>query len=229
MALVAYHNDPALKAGLIASLKAHAEADEFVKGRYWKNGKGCAVGCTLEFLNQTDHTNHMLYESKLGIPVMLAKLEDRIFEGLPNDKAQQWPIKFSQAIRPGADLSLVGWKFLHWLLTDAGMLDDGGDKDVRAEIKQCADFLVPLTRGDEVDAGAAYAAADAAYATARATYATARAAADATYATYAAAHAAAQAAAHAAACAADATYTADADAAYEKMATKLLNLLRAAQ
>src|SRR6201986_1912331 len=112
MTLIAYHGNPKEKSAILAQLRRHAEADEIVKGQYWEDGKGCAVGCTIH------GSDHALYEPKFGIPQMLARLEDTIFEGLPNSDAQQWPIAFMKAIKPGADLSLVGWKFLHWLLTD---------------------------------------------------------------------------------------------------------------
>ena len=98
--MIAYHNDMANKVAILAQLNAHARADELVKGRYWENGKGCAVGCTI---HSSDHAE---YETRFGIPQMLARLEDRIFEGLPNGKAKEWPIRFMSAIRPGADLCL---------------------------------------------------------------------------------------------------------------------------
>src|ERR1700761_2407482 len=110
--LIAFKDTKITKPAVMSQLRGHAKADEFIKGTYWERGKGCAVGCTIH------GSDHALYEPKFGIPQMLARLEDTIFEGLPNSDAQQWPIAFMKAIKPGADLSLVGWKFLHWLLTD---------------------------------------------------------------------------------------------------------------
>ena len=49
----------------IARVKAHAEADEIVKGTYWEYGKGCAVGCTI---HSSDHDS---YEKELGIPSLV--------------------------------------------------------------------------------------------------------------------------------------------------------------
>ena len=40
--LLAFHNDQKIKDKYIARVKAHQEADEIIKGKYWKNGKGCA-------------------------------------------------------------------------------------------------------------------------------------------------------------------------------------------
>ena len=197
--MLAYHNDPAIKSKLLADLQAHADADRLVKGQYWENGKGCAVGCTLHSVGAGGTaSNHSEYETRLGIPQMLAQLEDAIFEGLHNADAMRWPMRFSAAITPGADLSRVGWKWLHWLLTDG--LPCVPDAAVNAAIKQSADVLLPLTRGEPVDRATADAAARAA-----------NEAANAAYAAYAAANAAANAAARAAYEAADAAaYAADA-------------------
>ena len=37
--LLAFHNDPEIKAKYVARVKAHQKADEIIKGRYWENGK----------------------------------------------------------------------------------------------------------------------------------------------------------------------------------------------
>ena len=156
-----YHCDPSIKSDLLAQLAAHRAADEIVKGQYWKNGKGCAVGCTL---HSGDHAE---YEPRYGIPQMLARLEDCIFEGLPNAAAQHWPERFSRAVPVGVDLSRVGWRFLHWLLTDDRVNLGINDPFVRDAGRQCADVIVPLTKGKEVDESAAWSAASAARSAAR--------------------------------------------------------------
>ena len=224
--MLAYHGDESIKQTYLARIQAHALADEIQHGYYWENGKGCAVGCTV-------HSNsHRAFETELGIPVMLARLEDRLFEGQKNGDAKTFPVRFLAAINTGADLSRVGWQFLYWLLTEE--LTGRDNPRVAKEIKACADVLIPLTKGLPVDreaaiearrdaraaAYAAYAAADAAaYAAAYAAAAAAAAyaaayAADAASAADAAAYAAADAAAYAADAAAYAASAADAYAAY---------------
>jgi hypothetical protein len=238
--MLAYHNDPTVKAFYLDRVRAHARADEIIHGQYWERGKGCAVGCTIH------GSKHSLYETELGIPKMLARLEDRLFEGLQNGRSKAFPEQFLLAAKVGADLSRVGWKFLHWLLTEE--LASRDDPRVSAQIKRCADVLVPLTKGEPVnavearnaaaaaDAAAADAAANA-YAAANAAdaaaYAAANAADAAAYAADAAANAAnaayaanAACAAYAAAYAIPAAYAADArSACYERMADKLLALM----
>lgn len=102
--MLAFKNDPKIKAKYVKRVRDHYKADEIVQGVYWKNGKGCAVGCTIE---GSDH-NH--YKTELGIPSELAYLEDRFFEELNNGDAKEFPLRFLKAIKPGADLSLVTTK-----------------------------------------------------------------------------------------------------------------------
>ena len=167
-------------------------------------------------------------KEKYGIPICLARLEDTIFEGLPNNKAKSWPIRFMSSFKEGKDYSRVVWDFLRWLLLDylfpkitqEGKIFD----DVRKSLKDCADVL-----GKE-DAARVDARADA--------YVAAHAAADRAAAFFAAedaAYAAAEDAAYAAAAAAGAcevravaaaayAYTADA---YILFSEKLIEIIEA--
>lgn len=113
----AFDGDKKLKTKYVNRVKDHRDADEIVQGIYWENGKGCAVGCTMEHDN-TGINIHQRMENKLGIPSIVARLEDRIFEGLSNTEAKEFPLQFLKAINPGADLSLVSAKFFVWLLID---------------------------------------------------------------------------------------------------------------
>ena len=218
----AFHNDPAIKEKYLARVKAHREADQLVKGEYWEDGKGCAVGCTIH------SGNHKEYEIELGIPEILAHLEDTIFEGLPNELAMTWPERFLKSIPVGADLSKVWPKFAIFLLTDK--------TQANSQHEQCgkiAGLYEKELAGEVVDWAAA--AGYAAYA-ANASYAAVRAPnADAAYAAAAVARTDAAAAAAYAAAVADADAFADAATyaaratAYEKariaQSEKLLELL----
>src|ERR1700682_1649930 len=110
--MLAFHSDPSVKEKYLNRVLAHRAADEIIHGTYWTGSKGCAVGCTVH----QDSDAHTAFETELGIPCAIARLEDRIFEGLPNGEAKDFPAQFLSAIRPGADLSLVVDKFLYWLL-----------------------------------------------------------------------------------------------------------------
>jgi hypothetical protein len=108
----AFINTEVTRDQLIASLRAHREADRIIPGRYWGEGKGCAVGCSIHDFRPGSEGDHGLYPILFGIPEPLARLEDRIFEGLPADLRPDWPLRFAGAIRVGADLSHVEPAFL---------------------------------------------------------------------------------------------------------------------
>lgn len=115
--LIAFHGRQSAKDKYLKRVLAHAKADQivkgqFVKGQYWENGKGCAVGCTIH------GSNHDAYETELGIPWQIAYLEDTLFEELPNDLAMTFPVRFLESITPGADLSLVVAKLMVWQFED---------------------------------------------------------------------------------------------------------------
>ncbi|MBK7380584.1 MAG: hypothetical protein IPJ03_16635 [Ignavibacteriales bacterium] len=202
----AYHGKQEIKDNLLKQLKAHFDFDEIVKGKYWENGKGCAVGCSIH------SGNHKDYETLLGIPEWLAHVEDRVFEGLPLERAKMWPLEFSQAIKIGQDLERIKIPFLIFIVESTiDKFDHKKYPKVLSSIKEVLKQLKKkkidkdkmLNAADAAaSAAAAYAAAYAAYAA----YAAADAAAAAAYATaYAAADAATAAADDAAYAAADAT------------------------
>ncbi len=226
----AFLDDPKLKEERIAQVRRHREADQLIKGTYWEGGKGCAVGCTVH------SGDHSAYETELGIPRVLARLEDRLFEGMPNEQAMMWPERFLSAIPVGADLSMVFPRWAHWMLTDfLGAIPDAINDRNRSAVEGVSNLFFKIINGETVShrewsvaADAAYAAsaADAAYA-AYAAYAAAAAsaasAADAADAAYAAAAASAASAAYAAV-AADAAYAAyAASAAYAAYAAARKN------
>lgn len=144
--LLAYHNDPAIKAKYLARVRAHREADALIQGTGWDRGKGCAVGCTLEAYE------HERYPIELGIPEQLAHLEDNIFEELKNGEALAWPEQFLGAIQPGADLSMVWPRFAVWLLADLEKIEDLAD-DVRACIVGVRACYERRIAGDEPSDG----------------------------------------------------------------------------
>jgi hypothetical protein len=224
-ALRAYSFPGLDKPTFIAELAEHAVQDRIVQGLYWENGKGCAVGCSLHSVQQRlglariAYNDHALYETYLGIPRILARLEDRIFEGLEPAEARLWPMRFAQAVQPGADLSGVWHQFAPWLLREiaAPAVSDKHPQQRAAIVAVAEGFETnwsTLSPGEARRLAAAAAAADAA----------------AAYAADAADVAADAAAAYAA----DA-YAADAAArrsarhkAYNSMAAKLCELISAA-
>lgn len=169
--MIAFHGKQEKKDALIAQLESHYALDEIVKGVYWENGKGCAVGCTVH------SGKHSLYASELGIPEVLARLEDCIFERARDAWSKEWPLRFIRSIRCGADLSFVQWNFLHWIITDESVSPGINHPDVKDAISNVAALLAALSKGDPIDELAAWSAAAAAESAAR----TARSARSAAY------------------------------------------------
>jgi len=102
----AYHNDPKVKAKYVNRMKRHIKSDEVKQGVGYENGRGCAVGCTL------NGYDHKAFEDELGVPEALAWLLDDLKD------APQFALDFLEAIPVGADLSLIAPKFNLWLLKD---------------------------------------------------------------------------------------------------------------
>src|SRR5690606_9836881 len=212
--LLSFHNDPAIKEKYLNRLYLHYKADEIIQGTYWQNGKGCAVGCTVH------SRRHESYESELGVPWILACLEDSIFEGLPNEKAKEFPIQFLEAIPVGVDLEPVWRKFMIWLLIDEneGVIRHAKTAETKKVIKDVAKAFSDKTVSREKWATVRRAAYAAAYATEYAVDADAYAVTATAYAVTATAYTADAAYANAADVAADAaadaaTHAAAADAA----------------
>ena len=206
----AFHNKSEIQKEYLDRVIAHSKADEIIKGTYWENGKGCAVGCTVH------SSSHRAYETELGIPMWLARMEDRIFEGLPSARAKKFPLEFLSAVNLGADLEKIKIPMLIFILESARTRtkNERSLKAIDGVLLQLRKDVLDLPALREARAAAAAAAYAAAYA-------------DAADAADAYAADAADAAAYAAA---DAAYADAADAReneYTKFADKLLELIHA--
>jgi hypothetical protein len=208
--MIAFHGIQSIQDQLVAQLEAHYKADEIIKGRYWEDGKGCAVGCCV-------HSNdHSQFPVLYGIPENIAYLMDGIFENLPNQEAKEFPLAVIKAIKTGADLSKVHNLFFVWMLTDK---EEGVSRfNPSSAIQNVSNLHQKVANGEEVSAAARAAAWDAARAAAWG------AAGDAAWA---AAGVAARAAAWVAARAAagDAAWDAAGAAAWRSQARKLIELV----
>jgi len=187
---------------------AHVAADSIAQGIYWDEGskRGCFIGC----LAHSDDPG--INEQTYGLPVMVQRIAESIFETLFDDEAKAFFAALPDAVGcDGKDLSKIGWQFLA--------------AELRALPAQTAEIQVvidPVIAGMDLLASGqewaadAWAAADAAYAAAYAARAAAYAARAAAWAAADSARAA-RAAADAARAAADAAraaawVAADADA-----------------
>ena len=133
--LISFHGKQQIKDKYLKRLKIHYDADQIIKGTYWENGKGCAVGCTVH------SGKHDSFETELGITWRLAILEDSLFEKLPNKEAKEFPIQFLNAIPVGVDTNIIFKKFIIWNLTDEkeGLIYHIKNKDEINLLKRVAD------------------------------------------------------------------------------------------
>ena len=215
MPVLSFHSDPKIKAKYMRRIRAHAKADEIVKGAYWEDGKGCAVGCIVE----TNAGPHLALAQILGGQSLewLARLVDTLFENLPNGHAKEFPAKFLSAIPVGKDLEPVKWKFCLFLLSDnyervkALSLTDSIKNQVLEAIAQCQKLHTDAIESGSLDESAARSAESAAESAASAARSAESAAASAAWS---AESAAARSAAW--------------SAAYIRYADKLVELLKAA-
>lgn len=146
------HNDPALYAKLIAGLEKLAAADAFIKGVYWENGKGCSVGCALKTLGAPNKGKYADLAARLGTSEELQRLNDSLFEALPDHLSKEWPLRFSRAgwddrAGKGRDLALVAAKFKHATLARL-LADDLAGSDTQTVCQPILDGLAVLARGD---------------------------------------------------------------------------------
>ena len=87
----------------------HVAADSVVQGTYWdtKHKRGCFIGCLAKSNDPT--FNEAIY----GLPMMVQRIAENIFEALPADEAKAFFAALPDAVScDGKDLSKVGWQFL---------------------------------------------------------------------------------------------------------------------
>jgi hypothetical protein len=204
---------------LSKEVKHHVACDAIQQGCYWDGSHGCFIGC----LSHSSDTAKV--QDEYGLPIMLQRIAENIFESLPLKEAQAFFAAFPTAVGcDNKDLSRVGWQFLASELRSL----PPQPAEIAAVIEPVIVGMDLLAAGQEwpaaaYAANAAYAAANAAYAdanAANAAYADANAA-NAAYAAAAADAAAAYAAAAARAAAAAADADADADAAAARANARL--------
>ena len=144
--LISFHGKQEIKDKYIERLKNHMLADEIIQGIGFnkQSNKGCAIGCTL------DKYDHFAFETELGIPTILAILEDNIFEGLSIEDSKEFPLNVLYAIPIGVDLEIVYAKIFHWQLTNEkwGIIKDlTNEKDIEYFTK-LADLYKNLIYGN---------------------------------------------------------------------------------
>jgi len=150
-----------LKSALVAEIRKHREQDQVIQGSYGEDStgkfRGCAVGCAIHSLADINGTflftdDHGIYERELGIPRILAELQDVIHEGLPDESFPTWPERFMEAVPTETDLSLVFPKFVLWFLTDEkyGILNYAIGTKHQEAVEEAAELFSAIVAGERI-------------------------------------------------------------------------------
>jgi hypothetical protein len=204
----------------------HIAADSVIQGMYWDSDthKGCFIGC----LAHDD--DPAINESRYGLPAMVQRIAESIFEGLPANEAKAFFAAFPDAVAcDGKDLTRVVWQFLAAELRSLPKQSS----EIQAVIDPVIAGIDLLASGRQWDLDAASAAAKAAWvargaASSAWAAASSAASAAASSAAWAAASSAASAAASAAAWAAASSAASATSAARLRQRDLLLKLIAGA-
>jgi hypothetical protein len=153
-----YNDNQKLKAQVVEAIIADKKNERIIKGKYWneKEQKGCNIGCgehaVCHILGEKfQDKQHAYLAEKLSVPEAIFYLGDTIFEGLPQEEANQFVVDFYSAIPVGKDLTNVVIDMKIAILTDAVFgcrqyaFDDG---------KEAIDSIVELlnrSKSEEID------------------------------------------------------------------------------
>jgi len=89
---------------LQTEVTSHVEADRIAQGCY----STCFIGCLAKGNDDPE-----FIQNEFGIPLMVSRIAENIFEALPETEAPKFFASLPSAVEcDGKDLSLVGWKFL---------------------------------------------------------------------------------------------------------------------
>lgn len=147
MRIVAWHNDPGLKARTVDRMIEHRRLDEFRGNHYTsvtsflRDGdlvtkfSGCFHGCLVfdevmeecgtplgavqALVSQWNGKDwHRESEQRFGIPVPLGQILDALFEAVPGDDKGDFAVGTLQVMAPGADLLTGMERWMHRIVAD---------------------------------------------------------------------------------------------------------------
>jgi hypothetical protein len=149
------------KEQFVNETKKHREMDNFMRGTYGRErGKACAVGCAIKSINllkdlDLNTDDHSIYETHLGVPEWLARLEDTLFENISENKHKDWPVKFAEAINEGSDLNEIKVAFIVYLMEQnlisirSCKYDETANPDVKKAIDQTEAAILQMINAQE--------------------------------------------------------------------------------
>ena len=144
----AWYGEQRLKDAALARLAEHRRLDQLTQGTYFKDGRGCHLGC----LTHANEGSHSATERLFAIPERIAYWLEAVFEGLSSDQCAAWVIESTAAIPVGADLSLCHHHLAHWLLgTDSPSAAGNEHELVREAVVRVRDLHRRAAAGELID------------------------------------------------------------------------------
>ena len=117
--ILAFHNEPSLKASVMERLREHRRLDQIAQGFYFDGkNRGCHLGC----LTHTNEGTHVTAERLFGIEQRIGYWLEAVFEGLPASDCAEWVIASTEVIPVGADMSKCHHHFAAWLFSESNLL-----------------------------------------------------------------------------------------------------------
>lgn len=103
--ILSYHDNETTKAEHVMLAMFHRESDRLRSGSYGDAvaGTGCSVGCLAmdRGLRRDDHAG---LAAAVGLPEWFVRLQDSVFEGLPDFAKADWHVALAEAVPVGLDL-----------------------------------------------------------------------------------------------------------------------------
>lgn len=145
--LGAWHGSQELKGRIVARMREHREADDFIQGLYQKidpasalGYRGCAIGCALDRQPRPERGWHGEIERQFGIPRDVASLIDARYEDLDPPEHAAFAVEALAVIPVGADLSRVWDAF-------CGARDEDPERDSQLLLRLLAGQPAPVAEG----------------------------------------------------------------------------------
>lgn len=154
---LAFNNDAALQARMLAAVDLHVKQDQVIQQTYSNSDtgvfRGCFIGCTINAFDggmSSSYEEASLVTAAYGFPLILTRICEQVFEGLPAEDAPAFFRDVPNTLHLGADLSLVAWKFLHWIVQD--VMEKHGTDYVRESHADVVAILLDKANGVDVTA-----------------------------------------------------------------------------
>jgi hypothetical protein len=150
MTCLSFNGDPGAKRHYLDRLRNHIAAGNFQFSPVWADGKGSALGCTIE----ADDIDR--YADTLGVPAALAMVLDDLVNAQPSEPsfrhATDFALRWLAAIPVGADLSPIPGTIICALLGHVMLCDTTSRHPAMDEVRRAvSDLHFRVLDGQEVN------------------------------------------------------------------------------